>query len=123
MLARLRSSSSLRNSVLKVAKRTYIAPVREMRFMLHEVHEFEKHYENLDTETPCDRETIGAPHRASRARHPSLEAHSSPVLRSTPRWPQEAVSLIRRRPSRRRHGCGRDQGPLRERPGAAEPDR
>lgn len=61
MLARLRSSSGLSKSVLKVAKRTYIAPVREMRFMLHEVHEFEKHYDNLETETPCDRETIGAP--------------------------------------------------------------
>jgi hypothetical protein len=40
------------------AKRTYIAPVREMRFLIHEVHEFSKHYETLATETACDRETI-----------------------------------------------------------------
>ena len=99
MLARLRSSSSLRNSVLKVAKRTYIAPVREMRFMLHEVHEFEKHYETLETETPCDRETIGAPHRANRARHPSLElACSPPVLRARPR-PRERAAAPPRAPA------------------------
>lgn len=85
MLARLRSSSSLRTSVLKVAKRTYIAPVREMRFMLHEVHEFEKHYDTLETETPCDRETIGAPRRADLARNPCSELTSIRHPSSGPR--------------------------------------
>ena len=46
------------NPLGRAAKRAYHAPVREMRFVLHEVHEFEKHYESLGSETPCDRDTI-----------------------------------------------------------------
>ena len=55
MLGRLQRAA---NPLGRAAKRAYHAPVREMRFVLHEVHEFEKHYESLGSETPCDRDTI-----------------------------------------------------------------
>ena len=57
MLSRLRTPAARQLS--RVTKRTYLAPVREMKFLLHDVHEFSKHYEELNSETPCDRETIG----------------------------------------------------------------
>ena len=55
MLRRLQQAAS---PLGRAARRAYHAPVREMRFVLHEVHQFEKHYESLGSETPCDRDTI-----------------------------------------------------------------
>ena len=55
MLRRLQQAVS---PLGRAARRAYHAPVREMRFVLHEVHQFEKHYESLGSETPCDRDTI-----------------------------------------------------------------
>ena len=55
MLSRLQQAAS---PLGRAARRAYHAPVREMRFVLHEVHQFEKHYESLGCETPCDRDTI-----------------------------------------------------------------
>ena len=55
MLSRLQQAVS---PLGRAARRAYHAPVREMRFVLHEVHQFEKHYESLGSETHCDRDTI-----------------------------------------------------------------
>ena len=47
-----------RASGLAASRRAYHAPVRDMRFQLYSVHEFEKHYEALDSEVECDRDTM-----------------------------------------------------------------
>ena len=50
------------------AARTYVAPVREMKFLLHEVHGFAPHYATLSARvTPCDAETLDAVVDASAA--------------------------------------------------------
>ena len=43
-----------------VSSRAYHAPLREMNFLLYDVHNFEGHYKGLNEEvlTPCDRETV-----------------------------------------------------------------
>lgn len=38
--------------------RLYHAPVRDMRFQLYTVHEFDKHYATLGNEVTCDKDTI-----------------------------------------------------------------
>ena len=39
-------------------RRGYHAPVREMAFLLHDVHQFTSHYETLSHVELCDRETM-----------------------------------------------------------------
>ncbi len=39
--------------------RKYHAPLNDMKFAIHEVHQFEKHYKTLKT-TECDKDTIDA---------------------------------------------------------------
>ena len=65
-----------------------------MRFVVHEVHEFEKHYQSLGAETPCDRDTIDMVIDATQqlaACHTGLEPRT--------RRPQTALLLTRLSPA------------------------
>jgi len=52
---------------IQLGLRRYHAPVRDMRFMISNVHNFEGHYKTLQSFEPCDKETVDMVIEASAA--------------------------------------------------------
>jgi hypothetical protein len=53
-----RARSKIGTISLDGLRRAYHAPVRDMRFQLYAVHNFEQHYKQLASEVECDRDTV-----------------------------------------------------------------
>ena len=80
------------------AARHYVAPVREMKFLLHEVHGFAPHYATLSARvTPCDAETLDAVVDASAALCEEVLAPLRAALAPDSRLHAVAVELSRAR--------------------------
>ena len=54
----MRLASAARRAASRVARRNYHAPVRDMRFLLHEVLKIEEHHATLTSTAECDRATV-----------------------------------------------------------------
>jgi hypothetical protein len=49
---------TITRAVARQQRRTYHAPLKEMQFCIHEVHDFQSHHKTLKSYAECDKETV-----------------------------------------------------------------